>query len=258
MTLLRTVFLLGMMVGIFVCASVLAADALPAEQETTSFPRALDDYGDSEIDAVAGKLRHRIQVEPFNIVATLIFFLAIVHTFLSSKLLAVSHKWEMSYAERLVRDEVPPGSVHHGARALHFLGEIETVFGIWAIALLGNGCAGAIIDLLEAHLPFQFIKVHHEPDGTFPHGVPNPLLPEKRAETGRAVRENQADLGIAWDGDFDRCFFWDENGKFIEGYYIVGLLAREMLKKEPGARRTTYQPGSRRSGRATSVAIHCA
>ncbi len=100
----------------------------------------------------------------------------------------------------------------------------------------GNGCAGAIIDRLEEHLPFRFIKVHHQPDGSFPHGVPNPLLPEKRAETARAVLANGADIGVAWDGDFDRCFFWDEKGNFIEGYYIVGLLAREMLRKMPRAK----------------------
>ena len=125
----------------------------------------------------------------------------------------------------------------------HLLGYIDTkkLKPLKIVVNSGNGCAGAIIDLLEAHLPYQFIKVHHEPDGTFPHGVPNPLLPEKRAETGRAVRENQADLGVAWDGDFDRCFFWDQNGNFIEGYYIVGLLAGEMLKKEPGGK-ILYDP----------------
>jgi len=100
----------------------------------------------------------------------------------------------------------------------------------------GNGCAGAVIDLLEPHLPFTFIKAFHEPDGTFPHGVPNPLLPEKREETGRLVREHGADLGIAWDGDFDRCFFWDAQGNFIEGYYIVGLLALELLTQEPNGK----------------------
>lgn len=99
----------------------------------------------------------------------------------------------------------------------------------------GNGCAGTIVDMLEKFLPFTFVKLQHDPDGSFPYGVPNPLLPENREMTSRAVTEHGADLGIAWDGDFDRCFFWDENGGFIEGYYIVGLLAQEMLKKEPGA-----------------------
>jgi phosphomannomutase/phosphomannomutase/phosphoglucomutase len=99
----------------------------------------------------------------------------------------------------------------------------------------GNGCAGPVIDELEEHLPFTFIKVHHEPDGTFPNGVPNPLLPEKREATAGAVRDYNADLGLAWDGDFDRCFFYDETGRFIEGYYIVGLLAKVMLERHPGA-----------------------
>ncbi len=105
----------------------------------------------------------------------------------------------------------------------------------------GNGCAGTIIDLLEKYLPFEFIKINHEPDGTFPKGVPNPLLPENRKETAHMVKRHGADLGLAWDGDFDRCFFWDENGEFIEGYYIVGLLALEMLEKEPGAK-ILYDP----------------
>ncbi len=100
----------------------------------------------------------------------------------------------------------------------------------------GNGCAGPVIKLLEKHLPFEFIKLQPEPDGTFPNGVPNPLLPENREITAQAVRDNQADLGIAWDGDFDRCFFFAENGDFIEGYYIVALLAQAMLAKNPGAK----------------------
>jgi phosphomannomutase len=100
----------------------------------------------------------------------------------------------------------------------------------------GNGCAGPVLDLLEPHLPFNFIKVFHEPDGTFPHGVPNPLLPENRAITSETVKKHRADIGIAWDGDFDRCFLFDENGAFIEGYYIVGLLAEAMLRRYPGAK----------------------
>ena len=98
----------------------------------------------------------------------------------------------------------------------------------------GNGAAGPVLDALESHLPFDFIKVNHEPDGTFPNGIPNPLLPESRHQTGDIVKSSGADLGLAWDGDFDRCFLFDENGEFIEGYYIVGLLAEAFLRKHPG------------------------
>jgi len=98
----------------------------------------------------------------------------------------------------------------------------------------GNGCAGAVLDQLEGELPHTFFKLHHRPDGSFPNGVPNPLLPENREETSRAVLENGADFGLAWDGDFDRCFFWDEQGNFIEGYYLVALLAKEMLARSAG------------------------
>ena len=100
----------------------------------------------------------------------------------------------------------------------------------------GNGGAGPSIDLLEPHLPFELIKVHHQPDGHFPNGVPNPMLVENRYSTAVAIAEHQADIGIAWDGDFDRCFFFDENGRFIEGYYIVGLLAQTFLEREAGAK----------------------
>jgi phosphomannomutase len=100
----------------------------------------------------------------------------------------------------------------------------------------GNGGAGVIIDALEPNLPFEFIKVNHKPDGTFPNGVPNPMLGENQAATADVVRRAGADVGIAWDGDYDRCFFFDDSGRFIEGYYLVGLLAEIFLKKEPGAR----------------------
>ncbi|MFZ5449198.1 MAG: phosphomannomutase [Thermodesulfobacteriota bacterium] len=99
----------------------------------------------------------------------------------------------------------------------------------------GNGCAGPVLDALEKHLPFQFIKIHHTPDPTFPHGVPNPLLPENRQVTAQAVRDQGAAVGLAWDGDFDRCFFFDERGTFIEGYYLVGLIAQALLVRQPGA-----------------------
>ncbi|MCG7496861.1 phosphomannomutase CpsG [Vibrio sp. Of7-15] len=105
----------------------------------------------------------------------------------------------------------------------------------------GNGAAGHVIDEIETrfqalNIPIEFIKVHHEADGNFPNGIPNPLLPECRSDTAKAVIEYKADMGIAWDGDFDRCFLFDENGEFIEGYYIVGLLAEAFLQKHKGAK----------------------
>lgn len=99
----------------------------------------------------------------------------------------------------------------------------------------GNGAAGHVIDAIEKYLPFEFIKIHHEPDGTFPNGIPNPLLHENQPVTSEAVLKHGADMGIAWDGDFDRCFLFDEKGQFTEGYYIVGLLAESFLGKNPGA-----------------------
>lgn len=98
----------------------------------------------------------------------------------------------------------------------------------------GNGCIGPALDALEPNLPIKMVKVFHEPDSNFPNGVPNPLLPENRQPTIDALKESKADLGVAWDGDYDRCFFFDEKGNFIEGYYIVGLLAKSILKKNPG------------------------
>ena len=89
---------------------------------------------------------------------------------------------------------------------------------------------------IEPHLPFEFIKVFHEPDWRFPNGIPNPLLPENRGTDDRGGERHGADLGIAWDGDFDRCFFFDDRGGFIEGYYVVGLLAESLLKVSPGSR----------------------
>lgn len=104
----------------------------------------------------------------------------------------------------------------------------------------GNGAAGPVADALEtafkaANVPVEFIRINFEPDGTFPNGIPNPILVENRDATRKAVLEHKADVGIAWDGDFDRCFLFDEQGQFIEGYYIVGLLAEAFLQKEQGA-----------------------
>lgn len=120
----------------------------------------------------------------------------------------------------------------------HLLGyiDVRALKPLKVVVNAGNGCAGPVIDLLEKHLPFEFIRVNHEPDGTFPNGIPNPLLPENRAATIKAVLDHGVDVGIAWDGDFDRCFLFDERGEFIEGYYIVGLLASAILINNPGSK----------------------
>ncbi|NGX17036.1 phosphomannomutase [Wenzhouxiangella sp. XN24] len=126
----------------------------------------------------------------------------------------------------------------HDAYIEHLLGyvEVAALKPLKLVVNAGNGGAGLVIDRLEKRLPFDFVRLQHEPDGTFPHGVPNPLLPEHRAVTAEAVVASGADFGIAWDGDYDRCFLFDETGRFIEGYYIVGLLAEAFLLKHPGAK----------------------
>ena len=120
----------------------------------------------------------------------------------------------------------------------HLLGYIDLaeLSPLKVVVNAGNGCAGPILDLLEKQLPLEIIKICHEPDGTFPNGIPNPILPENRDITRDAILKHGAGLGIAWDGDFDRCFLFDEQGRFIEGYYIVGLLAEAFLEKQPGAK----------------------
>jgi phosphomannomutase/phosphomannomutase/phosphoglucomutase len=117
--------------------------------------------------------------------------------------------------------------------------DLEKLKPLRLVVNAGNGAAGHVIDAIEKEfqlnqVPVEFIKVHHEPDGSFPNGIPNPLLPENRLATREAIMQYQADFGIAWDGDFDRCFLFDENARFIEGYYIVGLLAEAFLRKDAG------------------------
>ncbi|HSN71949.1 MAG TPA: hypothetical protein VLT59_10580 [Steroidobacteraceae bacterium] len=114
--------------------------------------------------------------------------------------------------------------------------DLESLKALRIVVNAGNGGAGLVVDQLAPHLPFTFCRIHHEPDGTFPNGVPNPMLEPNRIATSEAVVRERADFGVAWDGDYDRCFLFDEQGRFIEGYYIVGLLAAAMLKVEPGAR----------------------
>ncbi len=146
-------------------------------------------------------------------------------------------------AERGGFDEAPAAGVRrridpHADYIDHLLGYVEAgeLRPLRIVVNAGNGGAGPIIDRLEPHLPFDFIKVHHRPDGNFPNGVPNPMLEENRRVTAERVVREGADAGIAWDGDFDRCFFFDENGRFVDGYYVVGLLAQSFMAREPGAR----------------------
>nr|WP_221192132.1 phosphomannomutase [Microbulbifer rhizosphaerae] len=127
---------------------------------------------------------------------------------------------------------------HRADFVKHLLGYVDVarLKPLKLVVNAGNGGAGTVVDALAPHLPFEFVRVHHQPDGSFPNGIPNPLLPENRASTAQAVCASGADFGIAWDGDFDRCFFFDESGSFIEGYYVVGLLAAAFLAKYSGAK----------------------
>lgn len=119
--------------------------------------------------------------------------------------------------------------------------DLKSLKPLKVVVNAGNGAAGPVLDRLEKVLPFEFIKLYNEPDGNFPNGVPNPILFENREATAKVVREHHADVGIAWDGDFDRCFLFDEKGGFIEGYYMVGFLAQAFLAKNPGAK-IIYDP----------------
>jgi phosphomannomutase len=114
--------------------------------------------------------------------------------------------------------------------------DVSRMASLKVVANCGNGCAGPILQKIESRLPLRFVKIFPEPDGRFPNGIPNPLLPENRQGTVDAVLKHNADFGIAWDGDADRCFFFDETGEFLEGYYLVGFLAQEFLKTNPGSR----------------------
>lgn len=131
---------------------------------------------------------------------------------------------------------ITPGNLQD-AYIDHLLSYVDTTLlrPLKIVVNAGNGCAGPILNRLERQLPVTLIKIHHEPDGTFPHGIPNPLLPENRGATAAAVQAHGADFGLAWDGDFDRCFFFDEHGAFIEGYYMVGLLSAALLAQHPGS-----------------------
>jgi len=127
------------------------------------------------------------------------------------------------------------------ARAVVDFVDVAALRPMTVLVNAGNGTAGPTFDAIAAELerrgaPLRFIRINHQPDASFPNGIPNPLLPENQPMTADAVRAEGADLGVAWDGDFDRCFFFDEKGNFVAGEYIVGLLATAFLEKHPGER----------------------
>lgn len=143
--------------------------------------------------------------------------------------------WEQNWIRtgqggNIIQKDVYPDFVQH---LLKFCNP-ATLKPLRILASAGNGAAGLAMEALQPHLPLQVTPLHFRPDGSFPVGVPNPILPESRAEAEQVMREGSFDFGVAWDGDYDRCFFFDEKGNFIEGYYIVGLLAKALLAQSPG------------------------
>ncbi|MDX2352685.1 phosphomannomutase [Stutzerimonas xanthomarina] len=149
--------------------------------------------------------------------------------------------------DRIERNDLGPVSAQPGkieanvdksAYIQHLLQYVKTadLKPLKILADPGNGAAGPVIQALQSHLPFEWVTINSEPDGNFPNGVPNPLLPENRELTRQALLVHKCDLAVAWDGDFDRCFFFDADGRFIEGYYLVGLLAEMLLKQHPGSK----------------------
>ncbi|MEO7453578.1 MAG: phosphomannomutase [Fimbriimonadales bacterium] len=119
----------------------------------------------------------------------------------------------------------------------HLLGVVpaNTLKSLKVIASPGNGCAGVAVRALAPFVPLQIEELDFEPDGTFPKGVPNPILEENHVEIGALMQSGNYDFGVAWDGDYDRCFFFDEKGNFVDGYYMVGLLVQDTLESYPGA-----------------------
>ncbi|MDT8391550.1 MAG: phosphomannomutase [Lentisphaeria bacterium] len=137
-----------------------------------------------------------------------------------------------SVAGRHAADDI---SADYVKKVLSFV-DVAALKPLKILANPGNGCAGPFVKKIAAFLPFEMVMIHDEPDASFPNGIPNPLLPENQPATAAATRKNRCDLGVAWDGDFDRCFFFDETGCFVDGYYIVGLLAQHLVKMFPGSK----------------------
>ena len=155
------------------------------------------------------------------------------------KELAEQNTYSASHATGNITDIAKEAREAYVDRIVSFA-DISALKPLKILVNAGHGTAGPTFDAIVEHLekrgaPLKFERLFHEPDGTFPEGIPNPLLPENRPRTAQAVRDTGADFGVAWDGDFDRCFFFDHTGAFIDGEYVVGLLAEAFLAKDPGA-----------------------
>ena len=154
--------------------------------------------------------------------------------------IAESESWVQASIEGRIKDISASGRKNYVEQCLSFL-DITLLKPLRIVVNCGNGAAGPTFDaiadaLFDRHALLKFIRVHHEPDHNFPNGIPNPILPQNHAATSDAVLNEGADFGVAFDGDFDRCFFFDTEGKFVPGEYVVGLLASIFLEKEPGAK----------------------
>jgi phosphomannomutase len=155
------------------------------------------------------------------------------------KELAEVNAFEKSNQRGTIRDVAAEARSAYVERICEFA-DVTAMKPLKILVNTGHGAAGPTFDAIEARLadlgsPLTFVRLFHEPNGSFPQGIPNPLLPENRPQTAEAVRATGADFGVAWDGDFDRCFFFDHTGAFVDGEYVVGLLAEAFLAKDPGA-----------------------
>ena len=160
--------------------------------------------------------------------------------FQAIKRIAESRAWTQGDARGASRDIAAAARRAYVSRVASFC-DTKKLKPLKIVVNSGNGAAGPTFDAITGHLsalcaPLEFIRVHHDPDHTFPNGIPNPLLPENHAATADVVLREGADFGVAFDGDFDRCFFFDGAGYFVPGEYVVGLLAAIFMEREPGAK----------------------
>ena len=159
--------------------------------------------------------------------------------FLAIKSLAESQNWTGFKKKGSSLDLSNEARAAYVSKTLSFV-DINAFKPLKIVVNSGNGAAGPTFDAIEKRLnnnntQIEFVRVDHNPDSTFPNGIPNPLLPENHHKTADVVKNVGADFGVAFDGDFDRCFFFDETGEFIPGEYLVGLFASIFLAKEPGS-----------------------